>query len=139
MSAFILAHCFVEWYVFSIPVQEDWDICKYHINSTVTDGYAITIITSRVVNRRDQPTEIEFHVKIPKNAFISQFKMWLAIKFTLNRVIQISIRLCAVQTMLVFSRSIEGQMYDGVVKAKEEAQQQYSEAMSRGQSAGLVR
>ncbi|CAL8356958.1 unnamed protein product [Gadus morhua 'NCC'] len=88
---------------------EDWDICKYHINSTVTDGYAITIITSRVVNRRDQPTEIEFHVKIPKNAFISQFKM-----------------------------SIEGQMYDGVVKAKEEAQQQYSEAMSRGQSAGLV-
>ena len=125
--------------MFSIPVQEDWDIYKYHINSTVTDGYAITIITSRVVNRRDQPTEIEFHVKIPKNAFISQFKMWLAIKFTLNRVIQISIRLCAVQTMLVFSRSIEGQMYDGVVKAKEEAQQQYSEAMSRGQSAGLVR
>ncbi|XP_030230366.1 inter-alpha-trypsin inhibitor heavy chain H3 isoform X34 [Gadus morhua] len=95
--------------VYTLPNKEDWDIYKYHINSTVTDGYAITIITSRVVNRRDQPTEIEFHVKIPKNAFISQFKM-----------------------------SIEGQMYDGVVKAKEEAQQQYSEAMSRGQSAGLV-
>ena len=41
--------------------------------------------------------------------------------------------------MLVFSRSIEGQMYDGVVKPKEEAQQQYSEAVSRGQSAGIVR
>ncbi|XP_059924948.1 inter-alpha-trypsin inhibitor heavy chain H3-like [Gadus macrocephalus] len=95
--------------VYTLPNKEDWDIYKYHINSTVTDGYAITIITSRVVNRRDQPTEIEFHVKIPKNAFISQFKML-----------------------------IEGQMYDGVVKAKEEAQQQYSEAMSRGQSAGLV-
>ncbi|XP_056461414.1 inter-alpha-trypsin inhibitor heavy chain H3-like isoform X2 [Gadus chalcogrammus] len=95
--------------VYTLPNKEDWDIYKYHINSTVTDGYAITIITSRVVNRRDQPTEIEFHVKIPKNAFISQFKM-----------------------------SIEGQMYDGVVKAKEEAQQQYSEAISRGQSAGIV-
>lgn len=30
-------------------------------------------------------------------------------------------------------------MYDGVVKAKEQAQQQYTEAVSRGQSAGLVR
>lgn len=30
-------------------------------------------------------------------------------------------------------------MYDGVVKAKEQAQQQYTEAVSRGQSAGIVR
>ncbi|CAL8340706.1 unnamed protein product [Lota lota] len=94
---------------YTLPNKVDWDIYKYHINSTVTNRYAITVITSRVVNRRDQPTEIQFHVKIPKNAFISQFKM-----------------------------SIEGQMYDGVVKAKEEAQQQYSEAVSHGQSAGLV-
>ncbi|KAG7268416.1 hypothetical protein CRUP_028032, partial [Coryphaenoides rupestris] len=90
-------------------MEKDWDIYKYHINSTVKDRYATTVITSRVVNRRDQSTEVEFHVKIPKNAFISQFKMW-----------------------------IEGQMYNGVVKAKEEAQQQYDEAVSRGQSAGLV-
>lgn len=30
-------------------------------------------------------------------------------------------------------------MYDGVVKQKEEAQQQYTQAVSRGQSAGIVR
>ncbi|XP_016411891.1 inter-alpha-trypsin inhibitor heavy chain H3-like [Sinocyclocheilus rhinocerous] len=34
---------------------------------------------------------------------------------------------------------IEGKTYDGVVKEKEEAQQQYSQAVSRGQSAGLVK
>lgn len=40
---------------------------------------------------------------------------------------------------LLFFRHIEGQDYDGVVKPKEQAQQQYSEAVSRGQSAGIVR
>lgn len=39
----------------------------------------------------------------------------------------------------VFLRTIEGQTYDGVVKQKEEAQQQYTQAVSRGQSAGIVR
>ncbi|KAJ7983782.1 hypothetical protein DPEC_G00371430 [Dallia pectoralis] len=90
--------------------NRDWDIYSFHINSTVTNHYATTVITSRVANRIDQSQEIEFHVKIPKNAFISKFKM-----------------------------TIEGQTYDGVVKPKEEAQQQYTQAVSRGQSAGLVR
>ncbi|XP_071388206.1 inter-alpha-trypsin inhibitor heavy chain H3-like [Centroberyx affinis] len=96
-------------FVTTDPVKEDWDIYSFHINSTVSSRYATTVITSRVVNRKDQPKEIEFHVRIPKNAFISKFRM-----------------------------SIDGQMYDGVVKAKEQAQQQYTEAVSRGQSAGLV-
>ncbi|XP_055766838.1 inter-alpha-trypsin inhibitor heavy chain H3-like isoform X1 [Salvelinus fontinalis] len=89
--------------------NRDWDIYSFHINSTVTSRYATTIITSRVANRINQSQEIEFHVKIPKNAFISKFKM-----------------------------TIEGQTYDGVVKQKEEAQQQYTQAVSRGQSAGIV-
>uniref|UniRef100_I3JKH1 Inter-alpha-trypsin inhibitor heavy chain 3 n=1 Tax=Oreochromis niloticus TaxID=8128 RepID=I3JKH1_ORENI len=89
--------------------QDDWDIYSFHINSTVTSRYATTVITSRVVNRMDESKEIEFHVRIPKNAFISKFRMF-----------------------------IDGQVYDGVVKAKEQAQQQYTEAVSRGESAGLV-
>lgn len=36
-------------------------------------------------------------------------------------------------------RTIEGKTYDGVVKQKEEAEQQYSRAVSRGESAGIVR
>ncbi|KAM6980760.1 inter-alpha-trypsin inhibitor heavy chain H3-like [Aplochiton taeniatus] len=91
------------------PVKDDWDIYSFHINSTVNSRYATTVITSRVANRIDQPREIAFLVKIPKNAFISKFRM-----------------------------VIEGQVYDGTVKAKEEAQQQYTQAVSRGQSAGLV-
>uniref|UniRef100_A0A3B4GUD2 Inter-alpha-trypsin inhibitor heavy chain H3-like n=1 Tax=Pundamilia nyererei TaxID=303518 RepID=A0A3B4GUD2_9CICH len=89
--------------------QDDWDVYSFHINSTVTSRYATTVITSRVANRMDESKEIEFHVRIPKNAFISKFQMF-----------------------------IDGQVYDGVVKAKEQAQQQYTEAVSRGESAGLV-
>ncbi|XP_006783399.1 inter-alpha-trypsin inhibitor heavy chain H3-like [Neolamprologus brichardi] len=94
---------------FTLPNKDDWDIYSFHINSTVTSRYATTVITSRVANRMDESKEIEFHVRIPKNAFISKFRMF-----------------------------IDGQVYDGVVKAKEQAQQQYSEAVSRGESAGLV-
>lgn len=37
------------------------------------------------------------------------------------------------------SRVIDGQEYDGIVKEKEKAEQQYSQAVSLGQSAGIVR
>uniref|UniRef100_A0A3P9C317 Inter-alpha-trypsin inhibitor heavy chain H3-like n=1 Tax=Maylandia zebra TaxID=106582 RepID=A0A3P9C317_9CICH len=93
----------------TLPNKDDWDVYSFHINSTVTSRYATTVITSRVANRMNESKEIEFHVQIPKNAFISKFQMF-----------------------------IDGQVYDGVVKAKEQAQQQYSEAVSRGESAGLV-
>ncbi|XP_051271918.1 inter-alpha-trypsin inhibitor heavy chain H3-like isoform X5 [Dicentrarchus labrax] len=93
----------------TLPNKDDWDIYSFHINSTVNSRYATTVITSRVANRMDVSKEIEFHVRIPKNAFISKFKML-----------------------------IDGQEYDGVVKAKEQAKQQYAQAVSRGQSAGLV-
>uniref|UniRef100_A0A8C1KFR4 Inter-alpha-trypsin inhibitor heavy chain 3b n=1 Tax=Cyprinus carpio TaxID=7962 RepID=A0A8C1KFR4_CYPCA len=85
------------------------DIYSFHINSTVTSRYATTVITSRVANLLNQSQEVHFDVKIPKDAFISQFRM-----------------------------TIEGKTYDGVVKEKEEAQQQYNQAVSGGQSAGLV-
>ncbi|KAM9408197.1 inter-alpha-trypsin inhibitor heavy chain H3-like [Pholidichthys leucotaenia] len=91
------------------PNKDEWEIYKFQINSTVTSRYATTVITSRVANRMDQSKEIEFHVQIPKNAFISKFRMF-----------------------------IDDQFYDGVVKAKEKAQEQYTEAVSRGESAGLV-
>ncbi|XP_071349106.1 inter-alpha-trypsin inhibitor heavy chain H3-like [Trachinotus anak] len=95
--------------VSTLPNKDDWDIYSYHINSTVTSRYATTVITSRVANRMDESKEIEFHVRIPKHAFISKFRMF-----------------------------IDGQVYDGIVKSKEQAQQQYTEAVSRGESAGLV-
>ncbi|KAL7407133.1 hypothetical protein ABVT39_003724 [Epinephelus coioides] len=95
--------------VTTLPNKDNWDIYSFHINSTVSSRYATTVITSRVANRMDESKEIEFQVRIPKNAFISKFRMF-----------------------------IDGQVYDGVVKGKETAQQQYTEAVSRGQSAGIV-
>ncbi|XP_062258296.1 inter-alpha-trypsin inhibitor heavy chain H3-like isoform X3 [Platichthys flesus] len=95
--------------VTTLPTKEDWDIYSFHINSTVTSRYATTVITSRVANRMDESKEIEFHVRIPKNAFISKFRMF-----------------------------IDGQLYDGAVKAKEQAQQEYTQAVSSGYSAGMV-
>ncbi|XP_026077621.1 inter-alpha-trypsin inhibitor heavy chain H3 [Carassius auratus] len=93
-----------------VKKKQDVDIYSFYINSTVTSRYATTVITSRVANTLNESQEIQFEVKIPKNAFISKFRM-----------------------------TIEGKTYDGVVKGKEEAQQQYNQAVSRGQSAGLVR
>ncbi|XP_072308416.1 inter-alpha-trypsin inhibitor heavy chain H3-like [Eucyclogobius newberryi] len=93
----------------TLPNKDDWDIYSFHINSTVTSRYATTTITSRVANRMNESKEIEFHVRIPKNAFIRKFRMFM-----------------------------DGEVYDGVVKAKEQAERQYTEAVSRGQSAGIV-
>ncbi|XP_023180288.1 inter-alpha-trypsin inhibitor heavy chain H3-like isoform X2 [Xiphophorus maculatus] len=91
------------------PAKDDWDIYSFHINSTVSSRYATTVITSRVANRMDQSKEIAFHVQIPKNAFISKFRMMM-----------------------------DGEVFDGVVKTKERAQQQYTQAVLLGQSAGIV-
>ncbi|XDV51318.1 hypothetical protein PO909_020224, partial [Leuciscus waleckii] len=90
--------------------KQNVDIYSFYINSTVTSRYATTVITSRVANTVNESQEIQFEVKIPKNAFISKFRM-----------------------------TIEGKIYDGVVKEKQEAQQQYSRAVSRGESAGLIK
>uniref|UniRef100_A0A3B1IRX5 VIT domain-containing protein n=1 Tax=Astyanax mexicanus TaxID=7994 RepID=A0A3B1IRX5_ASTMX len=79
--------------LFSSP-QEDVEISSFHINSTVTSRYAITVITSRVKNQHTDSKEIHFEVKIPR---------------------------------------MPSSTYDGVVKEKEAAQQQYSEAVARGE------
>ncbi|KAG9260680.1 inter-alpha-trypsin inhibitor heavy chain H3-like, partial [Astyanax mexicanus] len=69
--------------LFSSP-QENVEISSFHINSTVTSRYAITVITSRVKNQHTDSKEIHF-------------------------------------------------------EEKEAAQQQYSDAVARGESAGVVR
>ncbi|XP_067090538.1 inter-alpha-trypsin inhibitor heavy chain H4-like [Osmerus mordax] len=95
--------------VTTAPINQGWKIYSFNINSTVSNRYATTTITSRVANPMEASQEIEFHVQIPKNAIISKFRM-----------------------------VIEKKTYDGVVKQKEEAEQQYSEAVARGHSAGIV-
>uniref|UniRef100_A0A671LS96 Inter-alpha-trypsin inhibitor heavy chain H3-like n=1 Tax=Sinocyclocheilus anshuiensis TaxID=1608454 RepID=A0A671LS96_9TELE len=94
----------------SLCSEDEQKSYGFYINSMVTSRYATTVITSRVANTLNESQEIQFEVKIPKNAFISKFRM-----------------------------TIEGKTYDGVVKEKEEAQQLYNQAVSRGQSAGQIK
>uniref|UniRef100_A0A8C9T8H5 Inter-alpha-trypsin inhibitor heavy chain 3b, tandem duplicate 2 n=1 Tax=Scleropages formosus TaxID=113540 RepID=A0A8C9T8H5_SCLFO len=91
------------------PQDHGIDIYSFHIKSEVRSRYAMTVITSRVANLANESREVNFHVEMPKHAFISNFSM-----------------------------TMDGQTYNGVVKKKAEAQQQYDKAVSRGQSAGLV-
>ncbi|XP_015675178.2 inter-alpha-trypsin inhibitor heavy chain H4-like [Protobothrops mucrosquamatus] len=86
------------------------EIYSLHIDCKVMSRYAHTVITSRIVNRGNESKEAVFDVELPKKAFITNFSM-----------------------------TIDGETYPGIIKEKQAAQTQYDSAISRGQSAGLVK
>uniref|UniRef100_G1PD69 Inter-alpha-trypsin inhibitor heavy chain 4 n=1 Tax=Myotis lucifugus TaxID=59463 RepID=G1PD69_MYOLU len=86
------------------------DIYSLTVDSRVSSRFAHTVITSRVVNRADSMQEATFQIELPKKAFITNFSM-----------------------------IIDGVMYPGNIKQKDAAQKQYSAAVARGESAGLVK
>ncbi|XP_019489509.1 PREDICTED: inter-alpha-trypsin inhibitor heavy chain H4 isoform X10 [Hipposideros armiger] len=90
--------------------KNDIDIYSLIVDSKVSSRFAHTVITSRVVNRADTMQEATFQMELPKKAFITNFSM-----------------------------IIDGVTYPGNIKEKAAAQQQYSEAVARGESAGLVK
>ncbi|XP_063147953.1 inter-alpha-trypsin inhibitor heavy chain H4-like [Candoia aspera] len=90
--------------------QNGIEIYSLHIDCEVISRYAHTVITSRVVNRANESKETLFEVELPKKAFITNFSM-----------------------------TIDGETYPGIIKEKKAAQAQYDSAISRGQSAGLVK
>ncbi|XP_075142842.1 inter-alpha-trypsin inhibitor heavy chain H3-like [Leptodactylus fuscus] len=91
------------------PVN-DIEVYSLIINSQVTSRFAHNVITSRAVNRANVSKEVIFNVDLPKTAFITNFSM-----------------------------IIDGVTYPGEIKEKEVAKKQYEKAVSRGQTAGLVR
>uniref|UniRef100_A0A2K5CDF6 Inter-alpha-trypsin inhibitor heavy chain 4 n=1 Tax=Aotus nancymaae TaxID=37293 RepID=A0A2K5CDF6_AOTNA len=90
--------------------QNDIDIYSLTVDSRVSSRFAHTVVTSRVVNRADTVQEATFQMELPKKAFITNFSM-----------------------------IIDGVTYPGIIKEKDEAQAQYSTAVARGRSAGLVK
>ncbi|OCT58117.1 hypothetical protein XELAEV_18002612mg [Xenopus laevis] len=94
----------------SVQPSDDLEIYSVNIQSQITSRFAHNVITSRAVNRADRSQEVSFDVDLPKTAFITNFTM-----------------------------VIDGVTYPGVIKEKEAAKKQYEKAVSRGQSAGLVR
>uniref|UniRef100_A0A2K5Q1X5 Inter-alpha-trypsin inhibitor heavy chain 4 n=1 Tax=Cebus imitator TaxID=2715852 RepID=A0A2K5Q1X5_CEBIM len=90
--------------------QNDIDIYSLTVDSRVSSRFAHTVVTSRVVNRADTVKEATFQMELPKKAFITNFSM-----------------------------IIDGVTYPGIIKEKDKAQAQYSRAVARGRSAGLVK
>ncbi|KAF6312958.1 inter-alpha-trypsin inhibitor heavy chain 4 [Rhinolophus ferrumequinum] len=90
--------------------KNDIDIYSLTVDSKVSSRFAHTVVTSRVVNRADTLQEATFQMELPKKAFITNFSM-----------------------------IIDGVTYPGNIKDKAAAQEQYAEAVARGQSAGLVK
>ncbi|XP_032146075.1 inter-alpha-trypsin inhibitor heavy chain H4 isoform X10 [Sapajus apella] len=88
----------------------DIDIYSLTVDSRVSSRFAHTVVTSRVVNRADTVKEATFQMELPKKAFITNFSM-----------------------------IIDGVTYPGIIKEKDKAQAQYSRAVARGRSAGLVK
>ncbi|XP_027638425.2 inter-alpha-trypsin inhibitor heavy chain H4 isoform X1 [Falco peregrinus] len=86
------------------------EIYSLHVDCKVTSRFAHTVITSKIVNRANESREATFEVELPKTAFITNFSM-----------------------------SIDGKVYPGIIKEKVSAQKEYDTAVSRGQSAGLVK
>ncbi|XP_072277335.1 inter-alpha-trypsin inhibitor heavy chain H3-like [Pyxicephalus adspersus] len=86
------------------------EVYNISIISKVTSRFAHNVITSRAVNHANRSQEAFFDVDLPKTAFITNFTM-----------------------------KIDGVEYPGVIKEKEVAKKQYETAVSRGQTAGLVR
>ncbi|KAL8212381.1 UNVERIFIED_CONTAM: Inter-alpha-trypsin inhibitor heavy chain H4 [Gekko kuhli] len=93
-----------------MPIKNAIEIYSLHVDSKVTSRFAHTVITSKVANRANVSQEALFEVELPKTAFITNFNM-----------------------------TIDGKTYPGIIKEKKAAQDQYDAAVSRGQSAGLVR
>ncbi|NXK78582.1 ITIH3 inhibitor, partial [Amazona guildingii] len=86
------------------------EICSMKIDSKITSRFAHNVITSQAVNRGNVHKEIFFDVDLPKTAFITNFSM-----------------------------TIDGVTYPGTIKEKEAAKKQYEKAVSRGETAGLVK
>uniref|UniRef100_A0A672VEI4 Inter-alpha-trypsin inhibitor heavy chain H3 n=1 Tax=Strigops habroptila TaxID=2489341 RepID=A0A672VEI4_STRHB len=85
-------------------------ICSMKTDSKITSRFAHNVITSQAVNRGNVHKEVFFDVELPKTAFITNFSM-----------------------------TIDGVTYPGTIKEKEVAKKQYEKAVSRGETAGLVK
>ena len=56
-------------------VKQATTIERYLVTSTITSRYSVVHISSDVRNNEDNSKEVTFSIKLPKNAFISNFSM----------------------------------------------------------------
>ncbi|KAH9507707.1 Inter alpha-trypsin inhibitor, heavy chain 4 [Bulinus truncatus] len=109
------AKCFVAvWvicytFMFVLGEKEKTVIESFQVRSDIRYRFATTQMVSVVRNKEEKAQEITFDVALPEEAFIVSFSM-----------------------------TIDGKNYDGEVKEKMKATEEYQSAVSKGQSAGLI-
>jgi len=90
--------------------QAQTTIDYMNITTNVNNGYAITTVEEKLTNPYDTPTDDEFSVLIPDDAFISGFSIF-----------------------------VDGVEYKADVLLKEEADKKFEQAVSEGKTAGLLK
>lgn len=94
-----------------VPVQAQYgaEVDYLHIDTTITDGYAITVVEEKLDNNNDFQITDDFRFLIPEKAFMSGFSI-----------------------------IIDGKVYDADILKKEDAQQKFEDAVASGNTAGLL-
>ncbi|XP_049814510.1 inter-alpha-trypsin inhibitor heavy chain H4-like isoform X2 [Schistocerca nitens] len=107
----VLAMALVATWVSSqdVPEYPPPDVYSLHVVSHVRNRYAKTVVTSRVANTANVSREISFDAVLPETAFISGFVI-----------------------------EMDGKAYEAYVKGKEEARDEYQQAVQAGQGAAHV-
>lgn len=113
------------------------EVYSVTVDCTVAYRFAHTVMTSTALNKANTSQEIFFEVELPKTAFISNFSMSVT---TLCLWLCLSLY-CGPLFLYVFvsHRKIDGRVYVGEVKEKENAKKVYEKAISSGKTAGLVK
>uniref|UniRef100_A0A3Q2HNQ1 Inter-alpha-trypsin inhibitor heavy chain 4 n=3 Tax=Equus TaxID=9789 RepID=A0A3Q2HNQ1_HORSE len=113
------------------------DIYSLTVDSKVSSRFAHTVVTSRVVNKAETVQEATFQMELPKKAFITNFSMDTAEGIsTLDQRPHWEAPGVSVDSV---NWIIDGVTYPGNIKEKVAAQKEYSAAVARGESAGLVK
>ncbi|XP_046993103.1 inter-alpha-trypsin inhibitor heavy chain H4-like isoform X2 [Schistocerca americana] len=92
-----------------VPAYPPPDVYSLHVVSHVRNRYAKTVVTSRVANTANVSREISFDAVLPETAFISGFVI-----------------------------EMDGKAYEAYVKGKEEAREEYQQAVQAGLGAAHV-
>lgn len=85
------------------------EMYSLRVESQIKSRYARTVVSSRLANPANKSQEVFFSVILPETAFISGFLM-----------------------------EVDGKVYEAYVREKEEAKQEYEQAVTSGQAAAHV-
>ncbi|XP_067013871.2 inter-alpha-trypsin inhibitor heavy chain H4 isoform X10 [Anabrus simplex] len=91
------------------PKLQKPEMYSMHVDSRIAHRYAKTTVVSRIANPAPKAQEVFFSMVLPETAFIAGFNL-----------------------------EVDGKVYEAYVKEKEEAKEEYDQAVASGQTAAHV-